>query len=257
MITFLEVNSITKKYGGVKAVDDVSFTINKGTICALIGPNGSGKTTVFNIITGLYSPEKGKIYFKGKDIIGLPPYKIAQMGIGRTFQNIRLFFKISVLRNVMLALKERKGASLWSSLFQTKEIIKEDNDNREKALGFLRLIGLYDKRDELAENLSHGQRKLLEIGRAMAFDSEILLLDEPMAGLYPEMVLEIKRIICSLRESGKTIIFIEHDMKVVMDLSEKIIVLNYGKKIAEGTAEEIQKNQSVIDAYLGRKHHIV
>lgn len=254
-MSILKIYNLAKEFDGIKAVDDLSFEIDENSITALIGPNGSGKTTVFNLITGYLKSDKGTVLFDGKQITSLSPHKISQLSIGRTFQNIRLFPQISVLDNVMLGLKYEKGDSFSAALFQTRRMKKEEDENRKKAYEILVFVGLTEKKDKLAENLSHGQRRLLELARILAFDPKLFLLDEPTAGLFPKTKRIMLDLMEKLKEKGKTILFIEHDFNSVIDVADMVIVLNYGKKIAEGKPEEMKQNEEVLKAYLGKKVH--
>lgn len=249
-LPMLLVSGLQKEFGGITAVRDCSFTVEKGTIVGLIGPNGAGKTTVFNLVTGCMGADKGKVVFDRADITNMEPYKINRMGLSRTFQLIRLFQNMTVLENMMVAkknLNERLGRSfLKLRMMKDQEIIYET-----QCLGLLRLVGLEEKWSELAKNLSYGQQKLLEIARALASEPELLLLDEPAGGVNLTMLKTIRDLILKLKQQGKTVLLIEHNMEFVMGLCDKIVVLDYGEEIATGTPKQIQKNKRVLDAYLG------
>ena len=252
-MNILEIQNLVKDYDGIKALNNLSFEVDENSITALIGPNGSGKTTAFNIITGFIKSDCGKILFQGKDISNLSPDKIARLSIGRTFQNIRLFPQISVLENVLLGLKYEKGDTFAAAIFQTKNMKREDEENEKKALEILEFVHLLKNKDTLAENMSHGQRKLLELAKIIALDPKLFLLDEPTAGLFPKIKKIMFDLLEQLKERGKTILFIEHDLNSVMNVADKVIVLDHGQLIAQGTPGEIKNNPEVQKVYLGKK----
>jgi len=251
----LEVRGLTKHFGGIRAIEDVSFRIEDGSIASIIGPNGAGKTTLFNCLTGITKPTKGSVYLSGKDITGLPSHEIVNMGISRTFQNIRLFREMTVLDNVLISQHLKINTGLFGTLTRNESFLSEEKSAREKALEYLGFVGLCDAAHIPSFNLPYGGQKRLEIARAVATDSFLLLLDEPTAGMNPQETGEIMEIIVRLQKLGKTILLIEHDMRVVMGISETIVVLDHGVKIAEGAPSAIKKDEMVIEAYLGRQDH--
>jgi len=255
-MALLEINKLTKEFGGLKAVSNFNIEINKGELVGLIGPNGAGKTTAFNLMTGVYEPTSGQIDFDGKSLLGLKPYQVTQRGIARTFQNIRLFSDLSVLDNVKLAYHFHVKYGLLEAVLRVGRYYPEEDAIEQKAMECLKLFKLDDRRDETARNLPYGEQRRLEIARALAAQPQLLLLDEPAAGMNPQETHELMRMIRWIRDELKlTILLIEHDMSLVMGVCERIYVLDYGSIIAEGTPAEIRGNPCVIEAYLGEEVH--
>jgi branched-chain amino acid transport system ATP-binding protein len=253
-VPLLQVDKMTHHFGGLRAVRDYNLTIEKGQIRGLIGPNGAGKTTIFNLITGLYKPTEGSVLFDGKETVGLQPHEIAAMGLGRTFQNMRLWRHMTVLEHVKLARYSKLNYGLVGAFFSTGKRRREEALGEQKALSLLEMVGVHQLADQVVTNLPYGAQRRVEMARALAMEPKLLLLDEPTAGMNPEELRQIMMIIRDIhRELGLAIFLIEHRLRVVMELCERIQTLVFGEVIAEGTPEETQNNPQVIDAYLGKE----
>jgi branched-chain amino acid transport system ATP-binding protein len=250
-MALLELTGLTKRFGGLTAVNKLNLSVREKEILGLIGPNGAGKSTVFNTISGVHAPTSGRVVFRGEDVTRLPPHAIARKGIVRTFQATTLFHDYSLLDNVRIARHLRLRAGVWASLLHTPGYRAEEADNAGRAEALLEIVGLRELGGELAKNLPHGHQRALGVAIAMASDPILLMLDEPLTGMNREEAGAMARIIRRIRGRGITIILVEHDMRAVMDLCDRIAVLNYGNKIAEGSPEEIRENREVIEAYLG------
>lgn len=253
-MALLEVKNLYKSFGGLSALVDFNMMIEEGELVGLIGPNGAGKTTVFNLVTGVYRPDRGSIMMEGRSLVGRKPHDICRTGIARTFQNIRLFGGLSVIDNVRISFHKDVPYSLPAAVLRLPVFIRGEGWMDKKASKYLELLGLLEKKDELAKNLPYGDQRRLEIARALATNPKLLILDEPAAGMNPQETQELMKLILSLRDEFKlTILLIEHDMSLVMGLCERILVLDYGRTIAEGRPEEIKNNPRVIEAYLGEE----
>jgi branched-chain amino acid transport system ATP-binding protein len=252
MVALLKLNELTKDFGGLRAVDHCSFEVPEHALFGLIGPNGSGKSTIFNLVTGFLTPTSGQVYLQGQDITNKKPYEINQLGIARTFQLVKVFRNMTVIENLLLAPKGQAGEHILPALFKPPSVREAERQNVAKARALLDIIGLRAAENNLTGSLSYAEQKLVEISRAMMTDPDLIMLDEPASGVNPTLMNHILDYIRQLRDTqGKTFLIVEHDMRVVMNLCDRIAVLNYGRKIAEGTASEISRDPLVIDAYLG------
>ncbi len=251
----LEVEKLEKSFGGVKAVDGISFSVEEGQAVGIIGPNGAGKTTVFNLITGFYRVDRGNILFYGKNITRTPPYKLPHLGVARTFQNLRLFSALTVFENILSAVLRRDGYNVGSSVFRTTDYFIKESKAEEKAKELIEFFQLSGKEDYLANNLPYGEQRRLEIARALALEPKLLLIDEPGAGMNPREIQDLLQTLREVRERfSLSIAIIEHQMGLVMNISDKVVVMDFGEKIMEGTPEEVKKDKRVIEAYLGEEY---
>ncbi len=250
-MSILRVESLTKVFGGLRAIDDLSFTIEPGSVHSVIGPNGAGKTTLFNLITGVYEPTSGRVLIDDQDVSSLPTHRRAALGMSRTFQNLQICMNMTAIENVMLGRHLHLDGRFLPSLFRLPRIVRGEREARERCAELMEYVGLGRYINAEASGMPYGALKRLEIARSLAAEPKLLLLDEPAAGLNTTETAELDEVIHKLGQAGVTVVLVEHDMKLVMNISEHIVVLNYGKKLAEGTAEEIRRNPDVIAAYLG------